>query len=264
MRRLINTLKLSEKTCLGLLLFTIFIVSSVFCFVGLWLLQNYLKWVIVILIGLISLFGLVEFLYSKYPSRGLGGIRYLIKIPLAIFGLILHGGVPFIMIVFTYFPVFVLAFCFPFIIIKVLSVLGGVTFQLETIIFISLSTGSILCSYSHGFRLLMKWVLAYNPFTNNKGFSSSESFKVELAYYLVRRSNIIFLLYFLYFLFLCISGFLQIEKGDYLISMKIDAVILKAFLVFIAFSNMRTKLKEADANVKDLLQHLLNLFVHKD
>ena len=41
-----------------------------------------------------------------------------------------------------------------------------------------------------------------------------------------------------------------------------DAAILKAFLVFMAFANMRTKSREAKADIKELLQQTLKLFVH--
>lgn len=59
-----------------------------------------------------------------------------------------------------------------------------------------------------------------------------------------------------------VSGFLQIEKGSYLISQELDTAVLKAFLVFIAFTNMRTKAKDTEVNIKDLFQRTLKLFVH--
>ena len=71
-----------------------------------------------------------------------------------------------------------------------------------------------------------------------------------------------FLLYLLYFVFLGISGYLQIEKDCYLITQGIDTAVLKAFLVFIAFTNMRVKAKDAELDVRELYQRTLKLFVH--
>lgn len=65
----------------------------------------------------------------------------------------------------------------------------------------------------------------------------------------------------IYFAFLAVSGFLQIENENYLISQELDTAVLKAFLVFIAFTNMRTKAKETKVNIKDVFQRTLKLFV---
>jgi uncharacterized membrane protein YesL len=73
-------------------------------------------------------------------------------------------------------------------------------------------------------------------------------------------SNIIFALYLVYFVFLAISGYLQIQDAGYLISEGGDAAVIKAFLVFIAFTNMRSKQKDAKLNVKELLHKTLLLF----
>ena len=61
---------------------------------------------------------------------------------------------------------------------------------------------------------------------------------------------------------MAISGFVQIQDGGYLISEGGDAAVIKAFLVFIAFTNMRSKQKDAQMDVKELLQKTLLLFEH--
>ena len=61
---------------------------------------------------------------------------------------------------------------------------------------------------------------------------------------------------------LALSGYIQIENGSYLISESFDAAILKAFLVFIAFTNMRNKAKVAEVDVNQLLRKTMGLFVH--
>lgn len=47
-----------------------------------------------------------------------------------------------------------------------------------------------------------------------------------------------------------------------LISETFDAAMLKAFLVFIAFTNMRSKSREAEMDAKQLLKKTMGLFEH--
>lgn len=75
-------------------------------------------------------------------------------------------------------------------------------------------------------------------------------------------SNVVFVLFFLYLVFLAVSGFLQIQSDSYLVSKEYDAAVMKAFLVFIAFTNMRIKARDAEFDVKELLRKTLLLFVH--
>jgi hypothetical protein len=64
--------------------------------------------------------------------------------------------------------------------------------------------------------------------------------------------------------FLSVTGYLQIQSGGYLVSQGFDAAVLKAFIVFIAFTNMRTKAKDAELDSKELLKQTLGLFVHDE
>ena len=83
-----------------------------------------------------------------------------------------------------------------------------------------------------------------------------------MAYYLVHPSNMVFLLYLIYFVVLAVSGYRLIQYNAYLLSESIDAAIIKAFLVFIAYTNMRVKGKDTEIEAKELLQRICGLFVH--
>ena len=107
---------------------------------------------------------------------------------------------------------------------------------------------------------MTKWIIRHSPF-QDWGNHRYESYRQELAYYLIHPSNIVYALYFVYFVFLAISGFVQIQHGKFLISEAGDAAVINAFLVFIAFTNMRSKQKDAQMDVKVLLQKTLLLFV---
>lgn len=67
----------------------------------------------------------------------------------------------------------------------------------------------------------------------------------------------------IYFIILSISGYIQVENSSYLISKEFDTAILKAFLVFIAFTNMRGKATDTKVDTKELYQQTRKLFVRE-
>ena len=257
-KRFINRLKLSEKTCLGLLLTTILVVGFLVLVGFYWIMKNYIWQSLLIFVGYLFLFSLIGWIYLKWPVKILNAIRFSMSIPLEILNFLLRAISPFFTIVGTYLFVALFTFGVPAIILTGLSRLGWIVLRPETITFIVFTIGSILCSNSYRST---QWIIHQTPL-KDWGNHRYEAYREKLAIYLIHPSNVIYLLYLIYFIFLGVSGFLQIEDGSYLISKDFDAAILKAFLVFMAFANMRTKSREAKADIKELLQQTLKLFVH--
>lgn len=248
-------IKLSEKTSLGLLLTMIFVIGG-FIFIGiLWLCANYLKLIGLTFSSFILLIMFLDWIYEKHPSKLLNIIIYALFIPVNILIKLLH---PFIIIFFSYFFLSIFAFGVPLIILKSLSIFGYLVLKPETMLFVIFSIGSIICA---NYYKISKWVIRQSPF-KNRGNHDYEKYVEELSIYLIHPSNLIFILYLIYFLFLSISGFQQIEYDKYLISQEFDTAILKAFLVFMAFTNMRMKSKEIKIDAKELFIKTMKLFVH--
>ncbi len=257
-KRFINRLKLSEKTCLGLLLTTILVVGFLILVGFYWIMKNYIWQSLLIFVGYLFLYSLIGWIYLKWPVKILNAIRFSMSIPLEILNFLFRAISPFFTIVGTYLFVALFTFGVPAIILTGLSRLGWIVLRPETITFIVFTIGSILCSNSYRST---KWIIHQTPL-KDWGNHRYEAYREKLAIYLIHPSNVIYILYLIYFIFLGVSGFLQIEDGSYLISKDFDAAILKAFLVFMAFANMRTKSREAKADIKELLQQTLKLFVH--
>ncbi len=257
-KRFINRLKLSEKTCLGLLLTTILVVGFLILVGFYWIMKNYIWQSLLIFVGYLFLYSLIGWIYLKWPVKILNAIRFSMSILLEILNFLFRAISPFFTIVGTYLFVALFTFGVPAIILTGLSRLGWIVLRPETITFIVFTIGSILCSNSYRST---KWIIHQTPL-KDWGNHRYEAYREKLAIYLIHPSNVIYLLYLIYFIFLGVSGFLQIEDGSYLISKDFDAAILKAFLVFMAFANMRTKSREAKADIKELLQQTLKLFVH--
>ena len=257
-KRFINRLKLSEKICLGLLLTTILVVGFLILVGFYWIMKNYIWQSLLIFVGYLFLYSLIGWIYLKWPVKILNAIRFSMSIPLEILNFLFRAISPFFTIVGTYLFVALFTFGVPAIILTGISRLGWIVLRPETITFIVFTIGSILCSNSYR---CTKWIIHQTPL-KDWGNHRYEAYREKLAIYLIHPSNVIYLLYLIYFIFLGVSGFLQIENGSYLISKDFDAAILKAFLVFMAFANMRTKSREAKADIKELLQQTLKLFVH--
>lgn len=257
-KRFFGLFKLSDKSFLGLLLITILVIGGL-SFAGfVWLLENFNWWYLFLIVGYICVCSFTEWIYSKLPCNLLNVIRYVASFPLAVTYLLFEVGLPFVTIIGTYFFVVLFAFGVPALLLIGLGKMDIIVLRPETIAFIVFSLGSILCSNYHS---MTKWIIRHSPL-QDWGNHRYESYRQELADYLIHPSNIVYALYLVYFVFLAISGFVQIQDGGYLISEGGDAAVIKAFLVFIAFTNMRSKQKDAQLDVKELLRKTLLLFEH--
>lgn len=257
-KRFLGLFKLSDKSFLGLLLIVILVIGGL-SFAGfVWLLENFNWWYLLVIVGYICAYSLCEWVYSKLPCNLLNVIRYVASFPLAVTYLLFEVGLPFVTIIGTYFFVVLFAFGVPALLLIGLEKTGIVVLRPEAIAFIVFSLGSILCSNYHS---MTKWIIRHSPL-QDWGNHRYESYRQALADYLIHPSNIVYALYLVYFVFMAISGFVQVQNGGYLISEGGDAAVIKAFLVFIAFTNMRSKQKDAQMDVKELLWKTLLLFEH--
>ena len=258
LKRCLGLLKLSDKSFLVLLLIVILVIGGL-SFAGfVWLLENFKWWYLLVIVGYICVYSFTEWVYSKLPCNLLNVIRYVASFPLAVTYLLFEVGLPFVTIIGTYFFVVLFAFGVPALLLIGLGKMGIIVLRPETIAFIVFSLGSILCSNYHS---MAKWIIRHSPL-QDWGNHRYESYRQELADYLIHPSNIVYALYLVYYVFLAISGFVQIQNGGYFISEGGDAAVIKAFLVFIAFTNMRSKQKDAQLDVKELLRKTLLLFEH--
>lgn len=257
-KRILGALKLSDKALLGMLIIVVLIIGGL-SFAGIiWVFEHFKWWYFLIIVGYVAICSLTEWIYRKLPCKVTNILRYIVSIPFFMVYLLFEIAMPFVTIVGTYVIVAMIAFGVPALLLIGLGKTGALILRPETIVFIVFSLGSILCSNYHS---LTKWIIRHSPL-QDWGNHTYESYRQELADYLIHPSNIVYALYLVYFVFLAISGFVQIQDGGYLISEGGDAAVIKAFLVFIAFTNMRSKQKGAQLEVKVLLHKTLLLFEH--
>ena len=257
LRSLVARFKMSYKAKLWILIFAIIVIGG-FTFFGVYWLAMRLKWwLLLLLFGYGLFYGVMGWLSKQLPGKLMKTVDFIVSVPITLVYILVRMVQPFITIVGAYFCVSIYAFGMPAIILTAITRTGWWALRHETIVFLAMALGSVLC-VTHS---VTKWIIRSSPL-NNWGNHEYESHREQLAYYLVHPSNMVFLLYLIYFVFLAISGFRLIQCDGFLLSDRVDAAILKAFLVFIAYTNMRVKGKETEIEAKELLQRISGLFVH--
>ncbi len=248
--------KLSERRKLELLLLGIFAIGGISCFAFGWVITRYPLYVIVFLVSYLLVLLLVEWLSTVTRWSLIQAMKDTAEAPAALFYAFIRLAQPFFVIVGSYSVIAFCSFVLPYAILQLIAKYWWIGLKMETIVFITVAVGSILCTTFYRFS---QWIVSHS-FLRDWGNHRYQSYSEELAKYLVFPSNIVFLLYLLYLLFLAVSGYLQIQSGASIISPEIDNAVLKAFLVFIAFTNMKIKAKDSELNVSKLFFMTAALF----
>lgn len=178
---------------------------------------------------------------------------------------IIFTGLKLIFPAFTIFMSYLMVAIYslgsPLVIIKAFDYLCNLNFSMSTIVFITLTAGAILCVHRPNF---IQWIIKKQSPLKDWGEHKYEPIMQELALYVTHKNNINFFIYTAYFVFFTISGFMEIQYNEALISQDLDKAVLKAFLVFIAYSNMVGKSKEVEIKSKPLLDKIIRLITIHD
>ena len=256
-QRFMTNFKMPDKIKLWLLILTILTIGGL-SFTGVyWAVMRLKHWTLLLLVIYGGCYGITEWGARRWPRKVMKIVKSIVSVPIAIVYVLAKLMQPFMAIFGTYFFVALFAFGIPALILKGGAILEWWMPKPETVLFIMLALGSVLCS-THS---VTKWIIKHSPLKDT-GNHEYEKHREQLAYYLIHPSNIIFFIYLLYFVFLVISGYRLIQCNAYLLSESFDMAILKAFLVFIAYTNMWVKAKNTEIDAKELLRRISRLFVH--
>lgn len=250
-----------EKVKLSLIILAFVSIGIVLTSLYSWIIIK-LEWkAIVFFIGYIVIFMLLQSLISKSKNRIVKTINFAISLPIVITKILFNLMHPTIIVLMSYMCLGAYAFGVPIVIVIVLNFLLGLNISWETMFFITLAVGSIISV--HGAKFIHWMIKEHSPLKNWENHKY-EAVQTELALYVINKNNVNFLIYLAYFLFLSVSGLMQIQYNEPLITTNIDSAILKAFLVFIAFSNMVNKSKDVEIKTKPLLDKMIRLITAHD
>lgn len=253
-------MKLSVQTKMRLLLLAILLAGGVVFGLFCWMLSKLQWWMSLVMVVFVVWFAFAEWVSEHSKGKVMKVISYVISAPVAVVVLIIGLVQPFITLIGTYFFVGMFGFGVPALLLCGLNHAFNMGLLPETTGFIAIAAGSIICANSYE---VTKRIVRWSPI-GNRGEHRYEGYREKLAYYLIQPCNVVFLLYLIYFVLLVITGFMQIQYGRCLFTDGYDAAILKAFLVFIAFTNMKSKAKSSDLDSQELLKQTIGLFVHDD
>lgn len=148
-------------------------------------------------------------------------------------------------------------FSIAFMVLKSLATVVSISSQ--TVLFVSLTLGAIIsCHYSGPLFGWLSRGLTANGHKHEKYFK-------ELVEYVYKPTNIQFVVYFLYVVYLVVSTFYKFEMdGAGLIGNDMDLAVLESFLVFIAYSNMKSKRTAADFRFSEIFRIMLGMWTTHD
>ena len=181
---------------------------------------------------------------------------YIMSIPIQSFYLWLKYMQPSFTISLAYILLGLYSFGIPFLISKGLSFFFQWHFTMETIIFLTLSIGSIVSVHCN---FIIHWIIKEWSPLKNWGNHKYEGVRTDLALYVTSKNNIHCIISFSYVIFLIYTSFIHIQYNEVWITKGIDTSIQKAFIVFIAFSTMMTKRKDVEIKAQPLFDKIQDL-----
>jgi hypothetical protein len=261
-RNLINFLKKpSEKTQLIMWIAAI-LTFSLGIIVGIVFLVETFKWNLLIPIAIYIILRIVIFRFIRNKENKVTKVlRLIIDIPFELVCLAMRCIHPAFSIIAGFLFMTLFAVGIPLFILFFIDFILQIDFTYTTYIFVIVSAGTILCVYRSKF---MHGLLSrYTPL-RDWGDHEFQKLSLDLVLYVLQKKNMTFLIYLAYFVFMAITGFKQIQYATFFISSDIDAAVTRAFLIFIAYTNMISKSSEVDINSKELLTKIVRLLLSKN
>ena len=213
----------------------------------------------VFILCMLAFIPLYELANKRLPHNRLcDGIRYVMGIPLLVLSLT-KLVMPSLTILVTFFLMFAYSFLPVFAAVFLIEKVGY-DITMEGKLFILLTIPLIIAT--HGSEYIRGIILRMSPFRGND--HHYQLFMRELVRFVYTKGNLNFIVYSLYFLFLFISTFKNLQSGESLLSDGIDMVVAKSFLVFIACTNMLDRKKTSNLEGGELLSLFVKMMIVHD
>lgn len=258
-KKLLKRISLSENSKLVVIIITTIVISFLAAgiFFGIIYLVGFKLFCVSSAIYIVLTF-VSHFVSTKV--RQLSFINSVIDVPFFVFGVIADLGQPFFVIMMSVISPIAAVVAPLFLCISLVEFCLGEKISYDLLIFILLTTSQIFCVHVPNFT---RWVIRSSPLKNWENHRY-EKYREELALYITSPKSYNFMFSVLYVVFLTLCTIWQLEFHSNLFTADIDNAIIKAFLVFLAFSAMRQKTKEIDIKAKDLLPKIFGLFEHDE
>lgn len=229
--------------------------------IGLWLGNNttWMKTVAYILVGdfFLALTLMISLRRYEKRNKALGFVYKTVYWNIQVLWLIIMLIFPSMLLLMGLMVIVLFPFSITFMVLKSLATVVSISSQ--TVLFVSLTLGAIISGHYSG--PLFGWLS--RGLTAN-GHKHEKYFK-KLVEYVYKPTNIQFVVYFLYVVYLVVSTINKFEMdGADLIENDMDLAVLESFLVFIAYSNMRCKRTAADFRFSEIFRIMFGMWTTHD
>lgn len=188
---------------------------------------------------------------AKLSQRILNAVYYILSF-------FMDFAYPGFILFFGLFIVILFSISIPSISISLLNYCNIISLSRATTLFVSVAVASITSVYCTRFT---RWILKNHSPLKDWGNHRYQKYQIDLALYVVDGRNINFLVNFLYLIYLSLSGFSMIQYHTPLFSDTVDSAILKAFLVYMAFSGMVKSFRDKSISSDVLSAKMLNVIL---
>lgn len=190
-----------------------------------------------LLLGYVIMMFFLDWLAKKIKINLLNRIVYVLAFPVSVIFLIMKLSLPTGGLIFNALMLLMLTFGIPFFVIHGIDGFFELKLSYSTILFCSLSTAAIMSVYLS--KYILKIVLDHSPIMmDTYAEKSINIYMKELTIIIFQQKNIIFLIYFCYFVYLSITSFYKIQYQESFFNIETDLAVMQSFVVFLAFSNM--------------------------
>lgn len=216
----------------------------------------------IFLIGYMIFFICFSLLSSKFSNKFIKVVNLIFSFPFMIIYVVLKFSMPFSSTILHGFIFLVIVLFFPIVFMKSNSYFEFQELSKENYIFITLTFSSIVSNVFY--KWIIKLVFKLSPIGLNDSQKTEKIKLKELIEYLITPQNIRFLIYSLYFIYMCIFSFKFLERKSFFETESVDTAIMQAFLTFLAFDSLRINSKEIKVLPSMVLTKILESFVSKD
>jgi hypothetical protein len=136
-----------------------------------------------------------------------------------------------------------------------------ISFTYPTYVFVVISAATIFCVHCSGF---IRYLISKRTPLRDWGDHKYQEHALDLALYVLCKKNLAFLIYVIYFIFVAVTSFQQVQYGTYLMSSEMDLAVTNAFLLFLASTNIFGTSQEVDLDSEELLSKILRLALPHD
>ncbi len=210
------------------------------------------------ILGLILILVLTKNSSNKYFKK----IYNIAATLIAILAFIMELGRPVLLLFTLLASLYMITYAFPMALIMLINSFLEIGLATSTIQFISLCISTMTITVFSESLLKLVFPFIVRLIKIKKGATSYKKW-LSLFY---KKENVIFVIYLLYFVFLSISSYYEIQYGIPFFNKETDKVILKSFLVYIAFTSLINKLQSVQLKLTEVLKYffLIIMFSQKD